>query len=164
VPWFFRKIDRQRSRESLRFERTDEGDLMRRRECRKTGQNDLSRARPGQIAGVNHALAKLSAAADWGFSGRAPELSKMTRRAPTTAREPHGLARHLRAPAWPIRGRNDHTRQAGDAINAVLAAAGCNARRLLAWLALLWPAIRMLPAIRIAFTPQSCPEPAHETA
>jgi hypothetical protein len=45
-------------------------------------------------------------------------------------------------------GRNHLVHVAGDAINAVPAAAGYNFRRLLAWLALL------LAAIRIAFAPE----------
>ena len=55
-------------------------------------------------------------------------------------------------------GRNYLAGQAGDAINAVLAAVGYNFRRLLAWFAVL------LSAIWLALTAQSCPEPAHEKA
>lgn len=54
--------------------------------------------------------------------------------------------------------RNHLAGQAGDAINAVLAAIGYNFRRLLAWFSLL------LSAIRIALTAQSCSEPVHEIA
>lgn len=53
-------------------------------------------------------------------------------------------------------GRNYLAHAVGDAINAVLAAAGYNFRRLLAWFRLL------LAAIWIALTAQSCSEPAHE--
>jgi len=55
-------------------------------------------------------------------------------------------------------GRNYLAGQAGDAINAVLAAVGYNFRRLLAWFSAL------LSAIWIALTAQSCSEPAHERA
>ena len=53
-------------------------------------------------------------------------------------------------------GRNYLAGAAGDAINAVLAAAGYNFRRLLAWFSLL------LSAIWIALTAQSCPQPVRE--
>jgi transposase, IS5 family len=55
-------------------------------------------------------------------------------------------------------GRNYLAGQAGDAINAVLAAAGYNFRRLLAWLGLLFS------AIWIALTAQSRSKPGQETA
>lgn len=40
---------------------------MRPREHRETGQNDLFKARLDQIVDMNHALAKLAGAIDWGF-------------------------------------------------------------------------------------------------
>jgi IS5 family transposase len=55
-------------------------------------------------------------------------------------------------------GRNYLAGQAGDAINAVLAAAGYNFRRLMAWFSVL------LSAIWIALTAQSCSKPGHEIA
>ncbi|MEJ0052576.1 MAG: IS5 family transposase [Methylovirgula sp.] len=55
-------------------------------------------------------------------------------------------------------GRNYLAGQAGDAINAVLAAAGYNFRRLLAWFNLL------LSAIWIAISPANAPETHYETA
>ncbi len=54
--------------------------------------------------------------------------------------------------------RNCLAGKAGDAINTVLAAAGYNFRRLLAWFSLL------LSAIWIALTARSCYEPVHERA
>jgi transposase, IS5 family len=41
--------------------------VMRPRERRETGQTDLFKARLDQIVDMNHALAKLAAAIDWGF-------------------------------------------------------------------------------------------------
>jgi hypothetical protein len=44
-----------------------EGDSMRPRERRDSGQNDLFRARLDQIVDLNHPLAKLGRAIDWRF-------------------------------------------------------------------------------------------------
>lgn len=58
----------------------------------------------------------------------------------------------------PRMGRNYLAGQAGDAINAILAAMGYNFRRLLAWFSLL------LSAIWTALTAQSCSKQGHEIA
>jgi IS5 family transposase len=55
-------------------------------------------------------------------------------------------------------GRNHLAHSAGDAINAVLAAAGYNFRLLLRWLALLWAWITAL--LTLAHNRSSQPQPA----
>jgi hypothetical protein len=54
------QIDRRLLRGSLRL-------AMRPRERRDSGQNDPFKARLEQIVDMNHALAKLARAIDWGF-------------------------------------------------------------------------------------------------
>jgi hypothetical protein len=70
---------------------------MRPKECRHSGQNDLFRARLGQIVDMGHPLARLAATIDWRFlEGRfgAVYLNKPSH--PTAADKAHGAAVDLK--------------------------------------------------------------------
>ena len=51
---------------------------MRPKERRDSGQNDLFKARLDQIVDMNHALAKLAQAVNWGFLEKASARSTPT--------------------------------------------------------------------------------------
>lgn len=102
---------------------------MRPKERKDSGQKDLFRARFDQIVDIAHPLTE--------------QIKRELRR--RSAVEP--VIGHLTADHR--MGRNQLAHAQGDAINAVLAAAGYNFRRLIAWLALLMAAICCAIALEI---------------
>jgi hypothetical protein len=128
---------------------------MRPKERRDSGQNDLFKARHDQIVDMGHPLARLAATINWRFleerfGAVRPHRGHQTRPAPPIGRRARHRPRQGRAP----HGRNFLKGAHGDAANAVLAAAGYNFRRLLAWFAILWRVLVMAilaDALDVAF-------------
>ena len=112
------------------------------RERRETGAQDLFRSRLDQIINMNHQLVRLAKVVLWEMIEAKREMNR-------------------RAAVEPVIGhiKNDHRMDRnylagtqGDAINAILAAAGYNFRLLLKWLRLL---LRFILAVLIgAFRPE----------
>ena len=115
------------------------------RERGETGEQDLFRARLDQILNMNHALVRLARTIDWpvlearfgSVYSDGPGMPPL----PTRLVIGHIKSEHRM-------GRNYLAHSQGDAINAILAAAGYNFSLLLRWLKTpLWLMI-LLPLIR----------------
>ncbi len=141
---------------------------MKPREKRETGQNDLFKARLDQIIDMSHPLVKLAATIDWGFLEQSfgavyndgpgqPPLPTRLMVGLAILKRMHDLSDEVLCERF-VENPYYLAGQSGDAINAVLAAAGYNFRRLLAWFALLFA------AIWIALTQVSETELPYETA